>query len=195
MLIIGLTGPAGAGKDISAEYMAKKFGFENRSGGDILRSYIKKLDLSIDKPKIVAMGNFLRENYGVDFVASRAIGEDDKKGVVYSGFRSPSEAKYVKSRGGYVVYIDAPTELRHQRILERARTDDARDKELLIKNDQQEYTATNDSGENLDKVKEVADYVIINDGDLEDLYKKLDDLAEELNIKSAEQSDNLSVQV
>lgn len=185
MLIIGLTGPAGAGKDISAEYLANKLKAKHSSGGDVIRALLRALDLPIYKTSVVAFGNFLRENYGTDYIASRAVGDDSENGVVYSGFRSPSEAKYVKDRGGYVIYIDAPTEVRHARILERKRSDDTTDKELLNQIDKRELEAEAEAGENLQVVKELADFVVNNDGELADLHKKLDSVLEKINISIA----------
>ena len=165
MLIIGITGPAGAGKDISAEYLASKLDFPHNSGGDVIRGILKNMGLPVEKTKVVALGNFLRENYGTDFVASRAIGADNEKGVIYSGFRSPSEAQYVKSQAGYIVYIDAPTEIRHARIIERQRSDDTTDKATMEEIDRKELQAKDDVGENLGKVREMADFIVMNDSD------------------------------
>lgn len=181
MLIIGLTGPAGAGKDISAEYLSNKLGYQHSSGGDVIRGILKTMDLPITKTAVVSMGNFLRENYGTDYVASRAIGDNNKAGVIYSGFRSASEAKYAKDRGGYIIFIDAPTEVRHRRILERQRSDDTTDKSIMEAIDKKELEAKNDVGENLEKVREMADFVVVNDGDLSDLHNKLDEIAEKLS--------------
>jgi dephospho-CoA kinase len=186
MLIIGLTGPAGAGKDISAEYISRKLSVEHHSGGDVIRTMLTGLNLPVIKTAVVAFGNFLRENYGTDYIASRAVGiEEDKKGVVYSGFRSPSEAQYVKDHGGFIVYIDAPTEVRHERILDRRRSDDTNDQEKLNQIDQKELQAQDDAGENLEKVKALADFTVINDSDLDSLHKKLDEITEKLIAKTA----------
>lgn len=181
MQIIGLTGPAGAGKDISAEYLSNKLGYQHSSGGDVIRGILKTMDLPVTKTAVVSMGKFLRENYGTDYIAIRAIGNDDKAGVIYSGFRSTAEAKCVKDRGGYIVFIDAPTEVRHKRILERQRSDDTTDKSIMEAIDKRELEAKNGVGENLEKVREMADFVIVNDGDLSDLHKKLDAIVEKLS--------------
>jgi len=184
MLIIGITGPAGAGKDISAEYLASKLGFPHNSGGDVIRGILKNMGLPVEKTKVVALGNFLRENYGTDFVASRAIGDDNGKGVIYSGFRSPSEAQYAKDQGGYIIYMDAPSEVRHARILERQRSDDTTDRATMEEIDRKEQLAKDDAGENLGKVRELADFVVMNDSDLNGLHAKLDEIIQKLTTNS-----------
>jgi dephospho-CoA kinase len=183
MLIIGITGPAGAGKDISAEYLASKLGFPHSSGGDVIRDMLRAMDLPVGKTKVVAMGNFLRENYGTDYIASRAIGNDNKEGVIYSGFRSPAEANYAKDRGGYIIYVDAPADIRHERILKRRRPDDTTDKATLDMIDKKELQAQNATGENLEKIRDLADFIVTNDDNLEDLHHKLDSIVEKISPK------------
>lgn len=178
-MIIGITGPAGSGKDTSAHYLAEHLGILHISGGDVLREMLTKAGLEPKKAALGPFGVFLRALYGPDEVARRVLEKaGNAESVVYSGFRSIAEAEAVKKQGGVVLYIDAGDSARHERIIERQRDGDVIDKALLVALDKQEGSADDILNENLADVKKVADHIILNDGTLEELYAKLDDFCE-----------------
>lgn len=174
-MIIGITGPAGAGKDTSANYIADSLSVLHVSGGDILRDMLKRADLEPKKAALGSFGVFVRAFYGADEIPRRVLEiADGQDHVIYSGFRSPSEAEAVKARGGIVVYIDAEDTLRHTRISDRGREGDVVQKAILVSLDKQENNAGDILNEDLASVKAMADEVIVNNGTLEDLHAKLD---------------------
>lgn len=179
-MIIGITGPAGSGKDTSAHHIAEHLSIPHVSGGDILREMLTKAGLEPKKSVLGSFGVFLRASYGPDAVARRSLDKASDKGVIYSGFRSVAEANAVKERGGVIIYIDASDDTRHDRILDRQRDGDVIDKALLVALDKQEGSADGVLNENLVDVKKIADVVIVNDGSLEDLYAKLDHYCDSL---------------
>ncbi len=63
-MIIGITGPAGAGKDSAADYLAKKMDAPHISGGDLLRELLRGMGLDPKKSAIGDFGTFLRTHYG-----------------------------------------------------------------------------------------------------------------------------------
>ncbi|MDB5161691.1 MAG: hypothetical protein JWM52_199 [Candidatus Saccharibacteria bacterium] len=182
-MIIGITGPAGSGKDTSAQYIVDHFNISHVSGGDILREMLSSIGLEPKKPAVVAFGAFIRHQYGGGEVARRAIEKGgEHQNVMYSGFRSPAEAEAVLSRSGKIIYIDAPTEVRYDRIAERARDGDPVTDESLKAQDQREFLTGAAENENLPAVKAMASIVIVNDGTLEDLYQKLSDYCQSILI-------------
>ncbi len=174
-MIIGITGPAGAGKDTSANYIADHLNILHVSGGDILRDMLTRAGLEPKKAAIGSFGVYVRAFYGADEIPRRVL--EKAKGhehVIYSGFRSPSEAQAVKERGGTILYIDAPDTVRHTRIVERKREGDVVQKAILVSLDKQESNAGDILNEDLGGVKTIANEIIVNDGTLEDLHAKLD---------------------
>ena len=125
MLIIGISGPSGSGKDLSADYLSKLLDIDHVSGGDVLRSMLRSLNLSPAKDKLLNFGIFIRKHYGPEVIYER-VSElaTNNNGVIWSGFRSPSEAQVIKNHGGYIFYVDAPMDLIHQRIKNRQRDGD-----------------------------------------------------------------------
>ncbi|MEO6109798.1 MAG: nucleoside monophosphate kinase [Candidatus Saccharimonadales bacterium] len=180
-MIIGITGPAGAGKDTSADYIADRFSIFHVSGGDILRDMLTDAGLEPKKAALGPFGVFVRHMYGADEIAKRVVKKaEGKSNVLYSGFRSQAEAEAVHARKGILLYIDAPSTLRHVRIGERARDGDEIDPKVLDALDAQESTPGAIENENLPAVKAIADKVIMNDGTLEDLHAKLDEFCRSL---------------
>ena len=178
-MVIGVTGPLGAGKDTAADYIASSLGATHVSGGDILRDMLRNMGLEPKKSALGDFGTFLRTHYGGDVIPRLAdANAKDAKYLVYSGFRSRVEALDRKARG-VVLYIDAPLELRYARVENRQRDHDSAHLEDLKKLDHQEHRSTAPMAENLEAVKEIADVVIVNDGTLEQLHAKLDEFIAE----------------
>lgn len=184
-MIIGLTGTLGAGKDVAAKFFMKN-GFCFHQCSDIIRKECEKKGIEMTLENLTKMGNELREKNGSNILARiiieriNAMAETDSLVV---GIRNPEEVKALKKEKDFVmVAIDAPIELRYKRIQERKREDD--------KVSFEEFKAIEDgqrSGDKnmqqLDKVIEMADFKIINDGTLEELQYKLEDLLDYLKEK------------
>jgi adenylate kinase len=179
-MIIAITGPAGAGKDTAAAYLEKKFGIPHISGGDILREMLTSLGLEPRKAALGPFGTFLRTQYGADIIIKMGIAKAKGGSFVANGFRSPAEATLFKESGAFIIYIDAPEGERHERIGARARGDDVKEIHLLRALDDQERGSQSPVGENLEDIRPMADVVIVNDGSLEDLYEKLDNVSDQL---------------
>lgn len=174
-MIIGVTGPAGAGKDTTANYIAEKLHVRHVSGGDLIRLMLTKLNLEPNKSAVGDFGTFLKTHYGAAILVDKAIevAADDKH-VVFSGFRAVEVANLIKERGGIVCYIDSDDSLRHDRIISRQRSLDDTSLDALKALDQREKQTDKPMAENLESVKKVADVTIHNDGSLQDLYAAVD---------------------
>jgi len=181
-MIIAITGPAGAGKDTAAAYLEEKFSIPHISGGDILREMLTSLGLEPKKAALGPFGTFLRTQYGANIIIKMGIAKAKGGSFIANGSRSPAEATLFKESGAFIIYIDASEGERHERIGARARGDDAKDKHLLRALDNQERGSQSPVGENLEDIRPMADAVIVNDGSLEDLYKKLDHACGHLSV-------------
>ena len=88
--------------------------------------------------------------------------------------RAPAEAEYLKSQGGILLAVDADQELRYERVQSRrSETDQVTFEEFSA----QEALENNDpdpNGMHKLKVIEMADYVIMNNGSIEDLHTEVE---------------------
>lgn len=175
MKIIGIAGTLGSGKDTIADYLADNEGFVHVSTGDLVREESKKRHNSVERnPYLQETATYLRRTFGGDVLIKRGldrIERDDLKhdGVVFTGIRSLGEARGIKELGGQLIYIDAPIEIRYERVKKRLRDKEA-DVSLrqFKQNELNEQTKSDDEAEfNIYKIKNEADIVIHNDSDLE----------------------------
>ena len=81
--------------------------------------------------------------------------------------------------------MKASEEVRWSRLQERARPGDPTEKNIFLEQENEEIKAKDSAGQDLDATAEMSDFQIFNDGSVENLYTKLDDLWEKLhNLKN-----------
>ena len=108
------------------------------------------------------------------------IKKNNEANFVVDSIRSPYEAKeLMKNKNFTLVGIDAPIELRFKRLLERNRVGDAKTLKEFKEQEQRENLKSN-TNQQLDATFKLSNKIILNDGTLEQLHKKIDDLLREL---------------
>lgn len=171
-MIVGVTGYLASGKDTIAEMLISK-GFNHYSLSDELRSILKDRGIEITRENLQQIGNELREKYGSEYLAERVI-EKAKKPAVITSIRSVGEASFLKSRGMKLIFVDAPIKLRYERIIRRKREGE----EVLtfdqFKAQEDVEKGASSSSQQLHLVAKLADFMIINNGTLEQLKDRLE---------------------
>jgi len=172
-MIIGVTGTFASGKDTISEYLQQK-GFFHFSLSDAIRDECDKRGLPKDRDTLIKLGNELRSTLGNDILARRAVESAGSQNSVFTSIRNPDEAKFLKTQKGFVlINVDAPIEIRYQRIVDRKRESDMVDFETFKAQEELETNGTG-SQQNLAGVAALADHQIQNDGTKDDLAKKID---------------------
>ncbi|MFB3895466.1 MAG: AAA family ATPase [bacterium] len=180
-MIIGLVGTMGAGKGVCAEYLGKK-GFEYHSLSDEIRFELKARKLPETRESLTSVGNELRTRFGPAVLAQRVLnkiipGQD----YVIDSIRNPDEVKKLKSRPEFVlIKIDAPAQIRFDRIRSRARTGDVQTLAQFLVQEKAESESTNPNKQQLHATSAMAQYTLINDSTVEAFYKKIDSLLNKL---------------
>ena len=181
-MIIGLTGKNASGKGEVASYLKTK-GFVYHSLSDVIREEATKRGLGHSRDNLINLGNELRQKYGPAHLAqqiNKKIKQQSKKNFVIDSIRSPYEAKeLIKNKGFTLVGVDAPTELRFERLLGRNRLGDAKTLEEFKQQEQRENLKS-DTNQQLDATFGMANKIILNNGSLEELHKKIYNLLKEL---------------
>lgn len=183
-MIIGLTGTFASGKDTIADYLVKEKGFEAIGLGDIVREYVKKYNWPNTREAQQKMGNKLRDEHGADFLMREAIKRTKSKNVVIAGVRQPKEADFLKETdGAYLISVDAPIEMRMERIIKRDRPGDPKSLAELKEKEDKEMNAKFESAncQNISYCIKKADFTVINDGTISELNKKTADILTRLN--------------
>jgi dephospho-CoA kinase len=173
-MIIGVTGYSASGKDTVVDYLVSK-GFTKVSGGDILREEMIKLGLPTDRTSIHTYVEEKRRLYGNAYVAEKTI-EKVNEDTAISGVRNIEEVKKYREVFGSefrLIAIDSPIEVRYERAKERGRLGDEVSFEKF--KEEQDYERTTDTGSfSIELVIKDSDIQIVNDGSLDDLYRKVD---------------------
>lgn len=178
-MIIGISGTLGSGKDTVAKYIESK-GFEHISTSDVLRDINKRMGLPLDRESLRKNVNALRQVYDAAFLVYEALKKANSNNVVLSGIRNPGEIDYLKSRkDSFVFFVDAPIEIRYQRVSSRKR--DSEDLQSFEEFKKQEETEKDGaSTQVLNYCKEAADEIIINSGTVDQLEEKVDQILTKL---------------
>jgi len=172
--LIGLTGTNGSGKGEAATYF-KKRGYAYFSLSDVIRDALRNDGKEDTRDNLIEKGNELRKKYGPDILARLAMEKVQDKTVIDS-IRNPSEVEYLRKEKEFIpLAIDAPVELRYERVKRRGRQESASTLEEFIKKEKEEMTDS-EKGQQLHSCMKMADFIIMNDGTLEDLHLKLEEI-------------------
>jgi dephospho-CoA kinase len=171
--LIGLTGTNGAGKGEVAFFFVER-GFTYFSLSDVIREELQKNNQKITRNNLIRMGNFMRQQFSPEILARRVAKKIEGNAVIDS-IRNPQEVEFFRSQGNFMLLaIDAPPELRFERVKIRGREESASSfQEFLAK--EAEEMGTDEISQQLLACMDMADHMIINDGTLEDLRNKLEE--------------------
>lgn len=178
-LVLGLTGPNASGKGEVARLVCAR-GFACHSLSDIVREEALRRGLSTGRDDLIATGNDLRRRGGAGVLAERMLPRLGARGLVDS-IRNPAEVDVLRRLEGFVlVGVTAPIEVRYARALGRAGRGDAVESlEAFAAKEAEENTAETTS-QRLEATFSLADRVLVNDGDLAALERRIDEMLKEL---------------
>lgn len=174
-MILGISGPNGAGKGEVVRYLVER-SFYALSLSDVIREELASRGLSETRERMIEAGNALREAHGPGVLAERLLKKvlTDRNYVIDS-VRNPAEVAALRAAGPRfrLIWVDADTHLRFERMRERARPGDPETVEQLIELEGRERASANPAAQQLNKIQEMSDHTILNDGSLEDLHEKV----------------------
>lgn len=186
ILIIGLSGTNGSGKDTVGELLAKNHNFLFISVSDLLRDDLRNRGLSPGRENTRELSAQWRREFGLSVLVDRAVAAfkpvaDKYEGLVMSSLRNPYEAKRIHELGGTMVWIDADSSVRYARVQGSKRAGRADDDnvtfEQFLADEQIEMHRSVDGGDaelNMAAVREQCDVTLQNNGnDLVELDKRL----------------------
>ncbi len=175
MLALVVVGLARSGKDTVAKYLAEKHGFKHLDFfKDVIIPLLKERGLEVNKTNASTLGNEMRAKHGMG-VFGEKIAElmSNADRFVITGARSPEELVPIKKKAKrcYVLRIEAPKETRFARRTE------------LDPQTQEEFFARDENdikNKGLGKLLESADFTIVNNSTLDELYKAIDELMKKI---------------
>lgn len=180
MMLVGLTGRNASGKTTIIEWFESK-GFGVNSCSDSIRHWLLSNEREITRDNLIDGGRKLRAMGGPGILAEMLLDLiDEESNHAVDSIRTPAEVEALRKRKGFVLLeIRAPQELRWQRLVERGRTGDAETFEQFSKQEDSELIAHDESGQALIATGKMADVVIHNNGNIDDLHKQLETFMDE----------------
>ncbi|MCD6367951.1 MAG: AAA family ATPase [Candidatus Aenigmarchaeota archaeon] len=176
-MIVVIVGKPSSGKTTAANAL-KKLGFSVVSTGDIIREEIKRRGLPYTKETDAEIGEwFHRGREGL--IVQRLLDKVSGDKIVIEGLRDPLQLKELERRTGekpILIAIEAPFNVRLEREIKRGRFPGETEKYLREREERE-------SRHGEDKLIDMADYVVKNDGvSLKEFEKNVRDLVKKLMI-------------
>lgn len=175
-VILGLVGQPLSGKDTVAAHLVDTHKFVHVSTGDLLRFYMAENNLGQPTRDLMQkVGNILRAEHGADYLMRLAL-KTEANSLVVSGIRAIAEATALKAAGGLLVACSAPLAVRYERATGRGRAGDKVNLETFKQQEAAESSSNDPNAQSVSAVVAMADFTVENSGDLEHLYKQVDEL-------------------
>lgn len=182
-MIIGITGNYASGKDSAAEIL-QSMNFFHVSFSDLLRQELQQRQQEVSRDALIALGNELREKYGPDILARKALEQvNDGENYVFTSIRNPGEVKRLQERKDFLlVRVTAPGTVRLQRIVQRNRENDPRTL-LELQSKEKQENSSDPHAQQLQTVAKMARVELRNDSTLEILQAKVQKLVQDWMFK------------
>ncbi|MDR2351200.1 MAG: AAA family ATPase [Endomicrobium sp.] len=181
-MIIGLTGSYCSGKDTVADYISQRHGYKHFSLSDVIREMMKEAGLDSTRENLITFGTKLREEKGNGVLVKKVLEKAKDAGeYCITSIRHSEEVNELRKRKDFVlINIDAPQDVRFERMKKRKKHGDPQTWEKFIELEKKE-SQTSGSGQQLRKTANMADVTFINDSnDMEILKAAMDNLVEDL---------------
>lgn len=123
MILYGLSGTNGSGKDSLAAYLARECNFLYISSSDLLRAEAVKRGLQVEREVLRTISAEWRREGGLGVLIDKAVelynnegGDVAYAGLITGSLRNPGEADRIHELGGKMIWVDADPQVRYGRI-------------------------------------------------------------------------------
>ena len=179
MKIIWITGPQAAWKWEIVNYLVEKKWFAHYSVRWFLTEEIEKRWLPLDRDSMREVANDLRTNYWSSYITDQLFLQAQKAGkdAIIESVRAIWEVESLKKNSDFILLaVNADQKLRFERAIARKSASDFVTFEKFQEQERLESENSDPSKQNINACIEMADFVVNNDWNLEDLHKQLDEI-------------------
>jgi dCTP deaminase len=180
-ITIGIVSTIAAGRTTAVGHLVERYGFGWFSLANILKSEADRLGIPTLRTRLQDLGRDLRKSGGGAILATRLRAgrkwlASTSSMVVVDSFKHVAEAEeFRKQKRFKLLGIDAPTELRWERVERRRRQGDPMTREEFLRQDAIDKGADGDPhGQQVASLLKMADEVIYNDGTTQEFLDRVD---------------------
>ncbi|MDO8493555.1 MAG: AAA family ATPase [bacterium] len=178
-IIIGVTGTHASGKDTVAEHICKKYNLKSYSTSDEVRYEATSIGVDHSRASMFKLANKIRGEFGPGELAMRALARINRDEIValVTGIRNIGEIEYLKKHANFhLISVDGPIEVRYERAHKRMRAGEQMKTFEEFREGEEKEMNQSDLGQQLIPCMRAADYFIVNDGSLEELEQRTDEV-------------------
>lgn len=184
MLIIGITGTLGAGKGTIVDYLIEEKGYKHFSVRAFITEEIKKRGMEVNRDSMTSVANDLRAQHSPAYIAEQLYekAKESGKNSIIESLRTSGEVELLQSKGNFYLFaVDADPKTRFERIQIRKSSTDNVSFDTFIANEKREMQSSDPRKQNLMKCREMADFVLQNDGNIAELNHQIEDILKNIN--------------
>jgi dCMP deaminase len=177
-MILGLSGLNAAGKGEVIRFLEAR-SFYALSLSDVIRDLLKERGLEETRERMIETGNEIRDARGPGglalALADRLLPD---RNYAIDSIRHPAEVEVLREHTSNfrLLWVTAAEALRFDRMKQRARTGDPESVEELRRLEGLELGSAKPSAQQLLAVRDLADFSLENEGDLEALHRQIEDV-------------------
>jgi len=178
MKIICIAGLIGSGKDEVAKYISDKYGYEIIDYANILREIVRNEGLEVTRENL----QNTRLKYGNTFLAEiviKKIKESEKQKIILTPMRRSEDYLIPKKEFGsnmQMILVEVSAKVRFKRLSKRGRENDPKDFTTFKKQEKREFEIFN-----FKKTFSYADFKVNNNGNMNQLRIKIDDVMKKID--------------
>ncbi len=176
MVVIGITGTIGAGKGTVVDFLVEQKGFVHFSAREFIARTILERGLTVNRDTLTAIGNEIRANNHPGYVIEALYNQatQDGKNCIIESVRTLGEIEILRTKSNFfLLAVDARPRLRFNRIRKRKSETDNVDFETFLANEKREMHSSDPTKQNLSACIAQADFIISNNGTVEEMVKQL----------------------
>ena len=184
MKIIGITGTLGAGKGTVVDYLRDHYGYKHYSVRGYLIEEAKRRGLELNRDTFVVVANDLRATHSPSYITDQLYLQAAENGsdAVIESVRTPGEVESLRQQDHFILFaVDADPMIRYERVVGRGSETDHISYETFLENEAREMSSTDPNHQNIGRCMQMADYVFHNNGDVEDLYRQVEAVLQEID--------------
>ncbi|HLD60904.1 MAG TPA: AAA family ATPase [Patescibacteria group bacterium] len=180
-IILGLIGEMASGKSTVTQYLKEKHNAVTFRFSDVLRDILNRLHIENTRANLQTLSTVLRQNFSED-ILSKVLAADaeaaEQPFIITEGIRRPSDITYLQELPGFhLIALNADERIRYERLIaRRENTDDPNKSWTEFKTEGQQ-----ESEQKIKEVAAAAEFVVDNNGTIEQLYKQIDAIVERLS--------------